>query len=329
MDPGALLDAAEARLRWPRLVPADERWMAPTDDLLERVRAAERPLVLAGPGVVADGAIAGLQALATAADLGVVNTWGAKGVFDWRSRHHLATVGLQARDAELAGAHDCDLLICTGIDAGEADPALWRRAPAIDVPTGMLAPLAEAWWRPRAEITMPQLRDRLASVTQEGWAATGTPITPSQVTRTYGEIVAAGGTVAADPGVSGYWVARTLGTTRPGAVHVPADAGAAGFAVACAIVARRLRPDAPALAVVDQMTTESQALLDLGEPVAVEVWDDDGDALDVDAHRARVLSLARQGGVARLATRGGQFEAMVAAAGPVSAWGGVAPSSLA
>ena len=323
MDPGALLDAAEARLRWPRLVSAEERWVEATEDVIERVGRAERPLVLAGPGVVADGAIAGLQALAAAADLGVVNTWGAKGVFDWRSRHHLATVGLQANDAELAGAHDCDLLICTGVDAGEADPALWRRAPAIDIPTGMLGPLAEAWWRRRHGITMPPLRDRLASVTQEGWAATGTPIMPSQVTRMYGEIVATGGTVAADPGVAGYWVARTLGTTRPGAVHVPAEADAAGFAVACAIVARRLRPDAPALAVVDELTPEAQALLDLGEPVAVEVWADDGDALDVDAHRERVLSLVPQGGVVRLTTRPDQLAAMVEAAGPVTAWEGL------
>lgn len=312
---------AEARLRWPRLVPADERWVEPSDEVLEHVKAAEHPLVLAGPGVVADGAIAGLQALAAAADLGVVNTWGAKGVFDWRSRHHLATVGLQANDAELAGAHECDLLICTGVDAGEADPALWRRAPAIDVPTGMLGPLAEAWWRPRQGIAMPPLRDRLASVTQEGWAATGTPIMPSQATRTYGEIVAAGGTVAADPGVSGYWVARTLGTTRPGAVHVPAEADAVGFAVACAIVARRLRPGAPALAVVDEVTPETQALLDLGEPVGVEIWADDGDGLTVDAHRERTWSLAQQGGVVRLATRGDQLAAMVDAAGPVTAWG--------
>ena len=325
MDAEALLAVAETRLRWPRLVPAEERWIAPTDELVARVRAAERPLVLAGPGVVADGAIAGLNALASAADLGVVNTWGAKGIFDWRSIHHLATVGLQRDDAELAGVRDCDLLICTGVDDAEADPLLWRVAPdVIDVPTGMLSPLAEVWSRPRRGITMPPLRDRLAGVTQRGWAATGTPIMPSQVTRTYGEIVAAGGTVAADPGVAGYWLARTLGTTRPGAVHVPADADTAGFAVACAVVARRLNPDAPALAVVDDISPAAQQLLDRDGRVAVEVWSQDGEELDVDAHRARVWAIVRSGGVARVATNGTQLDDMVEAAGPISAWGGLA-----
>ena len=324
MDPDDLLALAERRLRWPRLVPAEERWVAPSDDLVARVQAAKRPLVLAGPGVVADGAIPGLNALASAADLGVVNTWGAKGIFDWRSRHHLATVGLQQRDAELAGVPECDLLLCTGVDDAEADPALWRVAPeVVDVPTGMLSPLAEVWSRQRGGIAMPALRDRLAGVTQGGWAATGTPIMPSQVTRTYGEIVAAGGTVAADPGIAGYWTARTLGTTRPGAVHVPAERDTAGFAVACAVVARRLNPDAPALAVVDALTPVAEALLALDGQIAVEVWSPDGDALDVDRHRDRVWKVLREGGVVRLATRMDQLEAMVDAAGPVTAWGGL------
>lgn len=324
MDADDLLALAEERVRWPRLVPAAERWIAPSGDVVARVRAAERPLVLAGPGVVADGAIPGLNALASAADLGVVNTWGAKGVFDWRSRHHLATVGLQHRDADLAGVHDCDLLLCTGVDDAEADPALWRVAPkVVDVPTGMLSPLAEVWSRPRRRIAMPPLRERLAGVTQSGWAAVGTPIMPTQATRTYGDIVAAGGTVAADPGVAGYWLARTLGTTRPGAVHVPGERDATGFAVACAVVARRLRPDAPALAVVDEITPVAQELLGLGEPVAVEVWSHDGDDLDADAHRARVWKLVRDGGIVHLATRSDQLAAMVEAAGPVSAWGGL------
>jgi hypothetical protein len=327
VDADDLLALAEDRLRWPRLVPADERWIVPPDDLVARVLRAERPLVLAGPGVGADGAIPGLNALASAADLGVVNTWGAKGIFDWRSIHHLATVGLQARDAELAGVRECDLLVRTGVDAAEADPSLWGTAPdVVDVPTGMLSPLAEVWTRPRAGITMPPLRDRLAGVTQTGWAATGTPIMPTQATRTYGEIVAAGGTVAADPGIAGYWVARTLGTTRPGAVHVPAGRDAAGFAVACAVVARRLNPDALALAVVDEVTPVAQELLDLGTPVAVEIWAEDGQSLDVEAHRDRIWTIVRGGGIVRLATRAEQFGAMVEAAGPVSAWGGLLTS---
>ena len=229
MDVEALLAAAEARLRWPRLVPADERWVPPTDAVLQALAAAERPLVLAGPGVVADGAIPGLNALAAAGDLGVVNTWGAKGVFDWRSRHHLATVGLQARDAELAGVGACDLLLCTGVNDAVADPALWRIAPSIDVPTGMLAPLAESWWRPRGGITMPPLRDRLAKVTQDGWVATGTPLVPSQVTRTYGEIAKAIGRPRAVRAVARACATNPVALAIPCHRVVSTGGGASGY----------------------------------------------------------------------------------------------------
>src|SRR5262249_44609558 len=82
-----------------------------------------------GPGVVADGAVPGLHALAAAAHVGVLNTWGAKGVFDWRSRHHLATAGLQARDFPLGGMAGADLIVATGLDGREVAEAAWRLAP--------------------------------------------------------------------------------------------------------------------------------------------------------------------------------------------------------
>jgi thiamine pyrophosphate-dependent acetolactate synthase large subunit-like protein len=317
-DAAALLAAAEARLAPVRTAVG---WQEPTAAVLDRLRSAARPLVLAGPGVVRDGAVAGLNALAVAGSLGVVNTWGAKGIFDWRSRHHLATVGLQARDAELAGVRDADLLVCVGVDDLEAAPDLWRTVPTLDVPTAMLGPLSEAWSRPRVEITMPPLRERLAAATQAGWAATGAPLAPSQVTRNYGDVVSRGGVVAGDPGLAGFWVARTLGTTRPGAVHVPAEADRAGFAVACAVVARRRWPEAPALAVVDSLTPEVLAMV--GPGIAVEVWSDDGESLDADAHAARLATLLASGGVAHVRTRPDQLAAMLDAAGPVTAWDGL------
>src|SRR4051812_42134646 len=60
-------------------------WQEPSDEAIERMQPATRIVVLAGPGVVRSGAVPGIHALATAGSLGVLNTWGAKGIFDWRS----------------------------------------------------------------------------------------------------------------------------------------------------------------------------------------------------------------------------------------------------
>lgn len=311
-DAATLLALASARLAGPT---PGERWSPPPDELVQRVRAARRPLVLAGPGVVRDGVISGLHALAVGASLGVLNTWGAKGIFDWRSRHHLATVGLQEEDAALGGVADCDLLVRIGVDELESPPGRWRAADVVDLPTDAVAPMAELWSRPPHEIRMPPLREHLAAATQSGWAAGGAPLAPSQATRNYGEVVAAGGVVAADPGIAGFWVARTLGTTRPGAVHVPAERDTAGLAVAIAVTAAER--GLPALAVVERLTSTAEELLaGTSAPVTVDVWDPDGERFDADGHRARLA----ERGVRRIATRDDQLEAFLEAAGPVVAW---------
>ena len=95
-------------------VPPDDNWLEPADETVEAVGAAATLVLLAGPGVIRHVAVPGLHDLAVSAGVGVLNTWGAKGVFDWRSRHHLATIGLQADDFVLSGLDRADLIIATG-----------------------------------------------------------------------------------------------------------------------------------------------------------------------------------------------------------------------
>jgi hypothetical protein len=302
---------------------AADRWTPVPDGVAEALAGAQAPVVLAGPGVVEDGAVPGLHALAAGGSLGVLNTWGAKGVFDWRSRHHLATVGLQARDFELGGLADADLIVATGIDEDEAR-ARWRLAPVVDVLPTALGPLSEVWGRAPRPIAVPPLREGLARVTQDGWAAPSPPLAPTRVTQHYGRLCGGGGLVLADPGVAGYWVARTVPTTGIGGVIVPASETSGGFALACATVAARLEPSRRVLVVLDRLDEDARRLLAeadrLGVRLAVEVWSPDGPVLDADAHLARLDQLLRTGGVVELATHAEQIHAMIDVAGPLVAW---------
>jgi len=312
----------------PALPVARDRWSdaAPTD--VDRLRGASAPAVLAGPGVVTAGAVDGLNAFATAGDVGVLNTWGAKGVFHWRSRHHWATVGLQADDFRLGGFAGADLIVATGVDEDEAPPSHWQLAPVLTVDPGALLALSEQWRRPYADLAVPPLRAGLAAVTQDGWASGAVPMPPTRATLHYGQVFGAGGMVAADPGIAGYWVARTFSTTSLGSAQVPARSGA-GFAVACATVARLRRPARPVLAAVDAITAPVAAVLEtaasLGVPVPVEVWDADGPPLDADAHldRLRRLAVSERPSPVALRTDPDQLARMVDVAGPVIAWGGL------
>ena len=63
-----------------------------------------------------------------------------------------------------------------------------------------------------------------------------------------------------------------------------------------------------------------EAAARLGVAVPVEVWGDDGAALDADAHEARLRALVRDGGQAAIATDPRQLDEMLAVAGPIVAW---------
>jgi hypothetical protein len=310
--------------------PAED-WPEPDEALLRDVKRASRAVVLAGPGVVERRAVGALRALAAAGHLGVLNTWGAKGVFHWQSRHHWATVGLQTRDFELGGIPEADLVLAVGVDEREAPRHLWDAGAAVrEVAPEALGPLAERWPVTVADIpAMPPLRERLATVTQAGWTADGTPLMPSRVTRHYAQVLGETGLVAADPGTAGYWVARTFATTTLGSVFVPA-APVEGWATACVLVAHLVTPLRPALAVVDGAVGERGGAVlaeaaRLGVGIGIEAWDGDGEACGAADHVARldVLVSGHPGAVTgTLATDPRQLAEMVDAAGTVRAWTG-------
>jgi hypothetical protein len=307
------------------LPPSADEWPEPEPSLLAELAAARRVVVLAGPAVIRRRSVGGLRALAAAGRLGVLNTWGAKGIFPWRSRHHWATVGLQELDFELGGLPGADMVLAVGLDESEAPRRLWAKFPHRTVTPDLLGPLAERWGEPRALAHMPPLRERLAAVTQAGWASTASPLMPSCVTRNYAEVFGHGGLVAADPGTAGFWVARTFATTRLGTAFVPAEP-VRGWAAACVLVARLAAPWRPGLAVVDgPVDPRTLAVVEqaarLGVTISVEAWHAGGESLDPDEHLARLA--ARTGGgddVTTLATDHRQLEEMIAVAGPVRAW---------
>jgi acetolactate synthase-1/2/3 large subunit len=302
--------------------PPPERWREPGDEAVATLDAARRPVMLAGPGVIDDDAVADLHAFAVAGSLGVLNTWGAKGIFDWRSRHHLATVGLQARDFELGGLADADLIVAVGVDEREA-VADWRLAPTLTLDPCELGPAAELMRRERREIDVPPVRAGLAAITMRGWERTDTPLAPTKATQHYSQLLGGGGLVAADPGMAGYWVARTFGTSGLGGAQVPSAADSAGFAVAAATVARLRQPSRRVLAVVDALDEPTGRALDvaarLGVSVAVEVWDG-AEGVTAAEHVARLEQLVVRGGTASLAIDPRQLDEMVELAGPIVAW---------
>lgn len=299
------------------------------DDVVAAATAAEHPVVLAGPGVVWAGreAVAGLRAVAEAASVGVLNTWGAKGLFHWSSPHHLATAGLQARDFELAGFAEADLIVATGVDPYEAPSQLWHLAPFVEVDPLALAGLARRWRCPSRPIETVPLRALLTEVVAAGSQSDAVPLAPARAVVDAAAALGSGGLVAADPGLAGLWVARTFATTELGSVAVPARAGTGGWAAALAWVSRLLHPERRALAVVAEVDAATAAILEEarrgGVGPVVEVWDPDAPRVAPEARAAaldRGLAGAGPPEVLQTPVDLTHTDALVDIAGPVVAW---------
>jgi thiamine pyrophosphate-dependent acetolactate synthase large subunit-like protein len=265
--------------------------------LLDQPRG--RAAMLVGPGVLRAGTVDDLREFAAAAHVGVANTWGAKGVFNWDSPHHLGTCGLQARDFELLGFADLDLLWTVGLDPLESPPArftLGTTLKVVPIRPADLATFAPHVARSSHPIELPPLFERLAAVAQPGYVDERFPRHPARAVMDLKQRMTPGAIVTAEPGLAGLWVARTFPTDVPGTVVVPSVA-IPGIGAAVALVAARAGRPATVVT-TEPLDDTTRAVLELADridaPVTLEAWGDDVD-----------LSLT---------------DLLVDAAGPVVAW---------
>ena len=259
-------------------------------------------LVLAGPGIVRAGQIPALQAFAAQAGVGVVNTWGAKGVFAWDSPHHYGTAGLQARDFELAGFGDAELVIAVGVDPDEAPRRLWATGQVLEVEPWQLGALAYNWPDPEPVPPYPALYRELSAALGPLYDSDAAPLTPARAARDLSLVRPAGALVAADPGPAGLWVARTYPTTEPGSVIVPSRR-ADGFAVAAAMVCSLDQRRAFAVT-TSPLDPATEALVELGKVVGSSFvlceWGADEHWSDALAHKVALRSALEASGIAHV-----------------------------
>jgi acetolactate synthase-1/2/3 large subunit len=112
------------------LQPSHPYFPEPTDDAIAHaarlIAGSQRPIVLAGNGVLRRNASGALRAFAKGLHVPVAVTFMGKGAIDDRSHLSLMAVGLQARDHVLTGFDRADLVVAVGYDLVEYAPARWN-----------------------------------------------------------------------------------------------------------------------------------------------------------------------------------------------------------
>jgi len=102
---------------------------APNPDSLERVheklRAADRPVVIAGNGAVRTPAATPLREFVDATDIPVVSTYMGKGAISDADDRSLMTLDSGAHGEAANAIAEADLLLTVGYDIAEHDPGSW------------------------------------------------------------------------------------------------------------------------------------------------------------------------------------------------------------
>ena len=231
----------------------------------ELLQSCERPVVLAGNGVVRQQAAPALRRFCEQTGLNVITTFMGKGVTDADDPHTLFTAGLRAQDYPKGFMGKADLVVCVGYDLVEWSPEYWnpRRdrkiicidtvaaevdehyVPDVELTGGIgtilthLGNLVSA--KPPARLAAPPYRELLRLALEQG-SDDGFPVKPQRVLRDLREVMSADDVLISDVGAHKLWVSRLWPASQPNTVLISNGAAAMGFAVPAAIAAKLVLP---------------------------------------------------------------------------------------
>ncbi len=252
-------------LRWERT-----RRPSPDRPSLERAAAlldkAERPMILAGNGVIRGGAAGELTRFAEDLGIPVAHTFMGKGAVPWTSPLSLLTIGIQALDYERVGFNTADLVLCVGYDFVEYDPRFWNpRGDQRIIHIDFLPAEVSAYYIPEVEIVadiaeslrllrerVPKPKDRARGEALrreilrqlESWHATseGKLLKPQAILRDLREAMAPDDLLISDVGAHKIWVGRFFRALKPNTVIISNGLAAMGIALPGGIAAKLLDP---------------------------------------------------------------------------------------
>jgi acetolactate synthase I/II/III large subunit len=232
----------------------------------EIIMAAENPVILAGNGAIRTHASRALRAFVHTTGISVAETFMAKGLLDYEDPHALGTVGLQARDYEMAGFEDADVVIAVGYDLVEHAPRNWNPnadkqivvidtvpaevddhfVPAVELVgdiANVLARLAAGC--SRRQVQAPE-SDRLRQLTlgalRDGATDDHFPMRPPRVLWDIRQALGRNDLLISDVGLHKLWIGRVFPAHEPGTVLIANGLAGMGFALPTAIAAKLVHP---------------------------------------------------------------------------------------
>jgi acetolactate synthase-1/2/3 large subunit len=268
----------------------------------ELIDSAESPVALVGNGAIRAHASRALRAFVHTTGIPVAETFMAKGLVDSEDPHALGTVGLQARDYEMAGFGDADLVITIGYDLVEHSPEHWnpngnKKIVMIDSVAAeideyfmpdveligdiahVLARLAASCHR-SAPTTRPdcELRELVIGAFDEARTDDHFPMLPARVLWEIREALGREDMLVSDVGLHKLWIGRMFPAHEPNTVLIANGLAGMGFALPTAIAAKLVYPERHVVAVSGDAgflmnCQELETAVRLRTPVVNVIWE--------------------------------------------------------
>ena len=291
----------------PRHAPVQpEPGMKELQRATEVIMAAERPIILAGNGAIRTHASRALRAFVHTTGIPVAETFMAKGLLDYEDAHALGTVGLQARDYELAGFEDADVVITVGYDLVEHKPEHWnphanKKIVVIDTVAAeideffipeveligdiahVLARLAAGCSRKNASADgagFDRLRDLVFGALRDAGDDEHFPMRPPRVLSDIRQALRRNDLLVSDVGLHKLWIGRMFPAHEPGTVLIANGLAGMGFALPTGIAAKLVDPHRHVVTVSGDggflmNCQELETAVRLKTPVVNIIWEND------------------------------------------------------
>jgi acetolactate synthase-1/2/3 large subunit len=296
---GAPLDASPLERHAPVQPEPGEKELERAAQLID---AAESPIALVGNGAIRAHASRALRAFVHTTGIPVAETFMAKGLVDFDDPHSLGTIGLQARDYEMAGFEDADLVIAIGYDLVEHAPKNWnpRRDKEIVVIDSVAAEIDE-YFIPQVELIgdIKHVLARLAAgchrapehppswcslhglvvgALEEARGDDHFPLRPARVLWDIRQALGPQDMLVSDVGLHKLWIGRMFPAHEPGTVLIANGLAGMGFALPTAIACKLVYPQRGVVAVSGDAgflmnAQELETAVRLRTPVVNVVWE--------------------------------------------------------
>lgn len=268
------------------------------------IAAAQRPVILAGNGVIRGRAHEAVQQFARRLQIPVLHTFMSKGVLPDSDRLSLYTIGLLARDYASVVMEQADVVITLGYDFVEYAPCLWnpRRdkrivhldvSPAevdahyivevgvlgdlrlsLDLLAGKVMPFDSPWVGKARKTVVDGFDAELALM--RSW-----PMRPQHIVQDLRAVLEPDDLVICDVGAHKLWMARMFPCEVANSCIISNGFAAMGIALPGAIAAKLLYPERRVVAVTGDggflmNSQELETAVRLRLPLVILIWRDDG-----------------------------------------------------